>query len=101
MSIRRMMGVKPGQKLGLQHVMQLEEIFEINVKIVEDVVYPKTFTRRSGVKQTVMTAKVLHGKGRNCILYHEDHFDVVLKRYRKMLNIPDEMPEHQQNANKE
>jgi hypothetical protein len=88
-----MMGVKPGQKLGLQHVMQLEEIFEINVKIVEDVVYPKTFTRRSGVKQTVMTAKVLHGKGRNCILYHEDHFDVVLKRYRKMLNIPDEMPE--------
>lgn len=87
--IRKMLGVRPGKKLGLQYVPKLEEIFEINVKVVEDVVYPKIVTRK-GVAKTVMTAKVLHGKGRNCILHHEDHFDVVLKRHRKVLNIPDD-----------
>jgi hypothetical protein len=90
-SIRRKLGVRPGRKLGLQHVVKLEEIFEINVKVVEDVVYPKTVHRHNGTKKTIMTAKVLHGKGGNCILYYEDHFDVVLKRHRKVL--PDDMPE--------
>jgi hypothetical protein len=91
-SIRNMLQVRPGKKLGLQHVPKLEEIFEINVKVVEDVVYPKIISRK-GVKSTIMTAKVLHGKGRNCILYYEDHFDVVLKRHRKMQNIPDDITE--------
>ena len=91
-SIRKILKVRPGKKLGLQHVPKLEEIFEINVKVVEDVVYPKVIKVKSQPK-TIMTAKVLHGKGRNCILFYEDHFDVVLKRHHKISDIPDETSE--------
>jgi hypothetical protein len=90
--IRSYLGIRPGKKLGLQHVPKLEEIFEINVKVVEDVVYPKII-KVKGQPKTIMTAKVLHGKGRNCILFYEDHFDIVLKRHHKQMDIPDELSE--------
>ncbi|KAJ2964022.1 hypothetical protein NQZ79_g895 [Umbelopsis isabellina] len=35
-STHKILKMRPGRKLGLQHDLKLKEIFEINVKVVED-----------------------------------------------------------------
>jgi hypothetical protein len=95
-TIRKKIGADQGVKLGLQHVSKLEELFKINVKIVEDIIQPKITHKRSGENKVTMTAKVIHGKGRNCILYDENHFDVIIKRKYKQKDINEPLEEEQE-----
>jgi hypothetical protein len=94
--VREKIGADQGTKLGLQHVSRLEELFKVNVKIVEDIIQPKITHKRNGEDKVTMTAKVIHGKGRSIILYDEDHFDVVTKRRYKQKDIDEPLEEEQE-----